>query len=182
MTKYEIEVKKFSELKDTIVIPKFQRGLVWSKTKKKEFIKTLKAGLPIGVLLLSKKGEKYRIVDGLQRFTTMMEYSRDYFSYIEKAEITDFDLTSIIYASSDARAVFDNYTEEAKQKVKENMRDIIVDHISNGQRKNLFEVTRDTAAELCKKISALPGKDASDIQGAVKTYTTKQRLMILPFL
>lgn len=118
MTKYEIEVKKFSELKDTIVIPKFQRGLVWSKTKKKEFIKTLKAGLPIGVLLLSKKGEKYRIVDGLQRFTTMMEYSRDYFSYIEKAEITDFDLTSIIYASSDARAVFDNYTEEAKQKVK----------------------------------------------------------------
>lgn len=167
MPKYEIEVKKFSELKDTIVIPKFQRGLVWSKTKKKEFIKTLKAGLPIGVLLLSKKGEKYRIVDGLQRFTTMMEYSRDYFSYIEKAEITDFDLTSIIYASPDARATFDNYTEVAKQKVKENMRDIIVDHISNGQGKNLFEVSRDTAMELCKKISVLPGKDISDILGAV---------------
>ena len=78
MSKYEIEVKKFSELTDKIEIPKFQRGLVWNKTKKREFIKTLKAGLPIGVLLLSKKGDKYLIVDGLQRFTTMKEYTKDF--------------------------------------------------------------------------------------------------------
>ena len=83
MLKYELEQKKFSELKDNIEIPKFQRGLVWNEDKKKEFIKTLKAGLPIGVLLLSKgENGKYLVIDGLQRFTTMVEYSRDYFSYI----------------------------------------------------------------------------------------------------
>lgn len=71
--KYEIEKKKYSELKNNIVIPKFQRGLVWSSTKKREFIKTLKEGNPIGVLLLYRENEasKYQVIDGLQRFTTM---------------------------------------------------------------------------------------------------------------
>ncbi len=54
--KYKTETIRFSELKGIIEIPRFQRGLVWSSDKKKEFIKTLKSGLPIGVLLLSKKG------------------------------------------------------------------------------------------------------------------------------
>ena len=39
MLKYELEQKKFSELKNNIEIPKFQRGLVWNEDKKKEFIK-----------------------------------------------------------------------------------------------------------------------------------------------
>ena len=47
MLKYELDQVKFSDLKDKIEIPKFQRGLVWGDQKKKEFIKSLKAGLPI---------------------------------------------------------------------------------------------------------------------------------------
>ena len=54
MLKYELEQVKFKDLKNKISIPKFQRGLVWGSLKKKEFIKSLKDGLPIGVLLLSK--------------------------------------------------------------------------------------------------------------------------------
>lgn len=173
MPKYEIEVKKFSELRDKIEIPKFQRGLVWNKTKKKEFIKTLKAGLPIGVLLLSKKGDKYLIVDGLQRFTTMKEYAKDFFSYIEKSEITDLDLMSIVVASADARTTFDAYRQEAKQKEFDKMRDIIVSNISNGQGKNLNTISMETAAELCKKIAALPDKDIFPIISAVYLVVEK---------
>lgn len=173
MPKYEIEVKKFSELKDKIEIPKFQRGLVWNKDKKREFIKTLKAGLPIGVLLLSKKGDKYLIVDGLQRFTTMKEYTKDYFSYIEKSEITDVDLMSIIIASSDARSIFDDYTQDAKQKVFEKMRDIIADEISNGQAKNPNMISTDAAKELCKKIAVLPGADVIQVLNAVYLVVEK---------
>lgn len=173
MPKYEIEVKKYSELQDKIEIPKFQRGLVWNKTKKKEFIRTLKAGLPIGVLLLSKKGDKYLIVDGLQRFTTMKEYSKDFFSYIEKSEITDVDLMSIIIASSDARTVFDAYTPDAKQKEFERMRDIIADKISNGQGKNPNMISTEAAMELCKKIAALPDKDLVFILNAVYLVVDK---------
>lgn len=173
MSKYEIEVKKFSELTDKIEIPKFQRGLVWNKTKKREFIKTLKAGLPIGVLLLSKKGDKYLIVDGLQRFTTMKEYTKDFFSYIEKSEITDVDLMSIVVASSDARTTFDAYRQDAKEKEFDRMRDIIVDNISNGQGKNLNTISMETAAELCKKIAALPDKDIFPIISAVYLVVEK---------
>ena len=69
MLKYELDQVKFTELKDKIEIPKFQRGLVWGDAKKKEFIKSLKAGLPIGVLLLSKtQNGKYLVIDGLRSF------------------------------------------------------------------------------------------------------------------
>lgn len=167
MLKYEIETKKFSELKDKIEIPKFQRGLVWSKAKKVEFIKTLKAGLPIGVLLLSKKGDKYLVIDGLQRFTTMKDYARDYFSYIDKQEITDTDLMSIIITSPDARSTFDAFKKEDKQKQFEIMRQIITENISSGHGKKLFQISKETAQELCKKVAAIPDKDWPNIQGAV---------------
>ena len=167
MQKYEIATKKFSELKDRIEIPKFQRGLVWSKTKKKEFIKTLKAGLPIGVLLVSEKGDKYLVIDGLQRFTTMKDYARDYFSYIDKSEITDLDLNSIVLASPSARAIFDAYTTDAKQHEFEAMRDIVVDKISNGQGQNLNQISKNAASELCKKIAAIP-----DIIAKICLYRT----------
>lgn len=167
MLKYEIETKTFAELKDKIAIPKFQRGLVWNQDKKRRFIQTLKSGLPIGVLLLSKKDDKYLIVDGLQRFTTMKDYSRDYFSYIEKAEITDNELMAIIFKSNDARSTFDAYRPDAKQRVFETMREIIATNISDGQNKNSFEISLNAAQELCKKVSAIPDKDLSNIQGEV---------------
>lgn len=173
MQKYEIATKKFSELKDKIEIPKFQRGLVWSKTKKKEFIKTLKAGLPIGVLLVSEKGDKYLVIDGLQRFTTMKDYARDYFSYIDKSEITDLDLNSIVLASPSARAIFDAYTADAKQHQFEAMRDIIADKISNGHGQNLNQISKNAASELCKKIAAIPDSDLLDVLEAVYVVVEK---------
>lgn len=174
MRKYDIEIKKFSDLKDKIDIPKFQRGLVWSKTKKVAFIRSLKAGLPIGVLLLSKKGDKYLIVDGLQRFTTMNEYAKDFFSYIDKSEISDSDLMSIVLSSEDARNIFDGYIVSARNLQFEQMRTIIANQISEGQDKDLFQISLDTASELCKKISAFPDKDLTKIQGA--TYRIVNRI------
>jgi len=173
MKKYEIATKKFSELKDRIEIPKFQRGLVWSKSKKREFIKTLKAGLPIGVLLVSRKNDKYLIIDGLQRFTTMKDYAKDYFSYIDKSEITDLDLHSVILASPDARTIFDNYPKEAKQREFEIMRGIIAAHISNGQGQNLHQISKNASSELCKKIAAIPDSDLLNILDAVYIIVEK---------
>jgi len=165
--KYAIEVQTFAELRDKIEIPKFQRGLVWSETKKREFIKTLKAGLPIGVLLLSQKGEKYLVIDGLQRFTTMKDYARDYFSYIDKSEISDIDLMSIIMVSADARENFENYKEDIKKKQFDEMRSIFVKHIANAQTLGLYAVSQEIAKELCQKIAVLPQQDILDIIGVV---------------
>ena len=120
--KYSTETKKFSELKDIIEIPKFQRGLVWSKDKKREFIKTLKAGLPIGVLLLSKKGDHYLVIDGLQRFTTMKDYAKDYFSYIEKEELKDTEIMPVILASKTASHWYNLSKESDKERIRDCVR------------------------------------------------------------
>ena len=55
------------------VVPPYQRGYVWSEKQKEQFIDTLKRGLPFGTILLyrDEKENKYQIIDGLQRCTTM---------------------------------------------------------------------------------------------------------------
>lgn len=174
MLKYELEQKKFSELKDNIEIPKFQRGLVWNEDKKKEFIKTLKAGLPIGVLLLSKgENGKYLVIDGLQRFTTMVEYSRDYFSYIDESEITDSDIMSVIVASPSAKAMYDLHTEQAKASICERMRKILVQNISIGQNKNLNQISKNASKQLCQDIAELDKDDVWEIQDVVYEIVSK---------
>lgn len=174
MLKYELEQMKFSALKDKIEIPKFQRGLVWGDPKKREFIKSLKAGLPIGVLLLSKtKNEKYLVIDGLQRFTTMLEYSRDYFSYIDPSEITDSDIISVIIASSAAKDIYDLRPEHDKQMVRDKIRKIIVDNISTGQNKNLQQISKLATQQLCREIHELSDKDMFDVLDAVYVIVDK---------
>lgn len=56
----------------TFVVPRYQRGLVWSDKQRAELIDTIKKGLPFGVLLLYKEKEKYQIIDGLQRSNAIM--------------------------------------------------------------------------------------------------------------
>ncbi len=69
-----------SSNKNKILIPKFQRTLVWKPNQKKELIDSIKKGFPIGALLLYKtktEGDTtfYTLIDGLQRSTTLKQYS-----------------------------------------------------------------------------------------------------------
>ena len=167
MIQYKIDTKKFSELKGLIEIPKFQRGLVWDPEKKKEFIKTLKEGLPIGILLLSRKDDKYLIIDGLQRFTTMLDYDRNYFKYIDREEITDTDLYSIIISSETSRDIYDGYTDFAKCDNQSQMTEIIVQGFQNKQNKDLNELSTEVTENLCKYIAMFDIRDFIAIQRCV---------------
>lgn len=173
MLKYDVEVKKFSELKDKIEIPKFQRGLVWSVSKKKEFIKTLKEGLPIGVLLLAPRDNKYLVIDGLQRYTTMLSYSNDYFSFIDKTEISDFDLQMIIYSSQYSQGLFDNYVAAAKAKQFEDMRKIMIDEMVRGKGKNLNQISSNITKRMTNEIAIMRMQDYAEIQQQVYVVIEK---------
>lgn len=64
--------------KKKIVIPMFQRGKRWDKSKKETFIDSLRKRYPIGTLLFYKTvdgtQEVYTLIDGLQRGTAIKDY------------------------------------------------------------------------------------------------------------
>jgi uncharacterized protein with ParB-like and HNH nuclease domain len=79
-----------SNKKRKIIIPKYQRGLVWKSDQKKLFIDSIKDGFPIGSLLLFKtNGDTYSLTDGLQRTSTLLDYSKNPTKYFEKTDIPD---------------------------------------------------------------------------------------------
>lgn len=82
-SKYRFKEYTFSQLKDTVSIPQFQRSLVWKREQKEKFIDSALEGNPFGVLLLHDdiKSKKLIIIDGLQRFTTLRSFYEDPFQY-----------------------------------------------------------------------------------------------------
>ena len=82
-TKYRFDKRTFKELKSILQVPKFQRGAVWSDKTKAEFIKTALNGFPFGALLLYEENiQNYSLIDGLQRFSTLLDYERYPYKYI----------------------------------------------------------------------------------------------------
>ncbi len=81
---YKHDELSFKKLKDNIVLPKFQRKLVWSAEKKKSFISTLLKGDPCGIFLLYKnEDDTYTLIDGLQRYSTMVDFVENPASYVD---------------------------------------------------------------------------------------------------
>lgn len=83
--KYKIDKYAFKELENKVILPSFQRPLVWKDNEKKRFIETLKKGYPFGSILIYKYEDsgKYSLIDGLQRYTTILDFRDDPSKYME---------------------------------------------------------------------------------------------------
>ena len=85
---YIVDKLTLSDLTETgkVIIPNFQRGIVWTKTHRKEFIETVKSGDPFGVVLVSQEapGEPYYLIDGLQRLSTLKAYMNNPLEFIDE--------------------------------------------------------------------------------------------------
>lgn len=61
-----------------LVIPEFQRDYVWSYSNSSRLIESILLNLPIPNIFLFKKkdvtGEKFLLIDGLQRITTINQF------------------------------------------------------------------------------------------------------------
>ena len=98
--KYKSGSKNFLELENEIEVPNFQRRLVWSEKEKKAFITTLHKGYPFGSILIyqydeDKANKKYTLIDGLQRYTTILDFKKFPDKYI-KEDILDKYVEKII--------------------------------------------------------------------------------------
>nr|QOV08951.1 hypothetical protein HULAa50H9_00022 [Candidatus Nanopelagicales bacterium] len=81
-------------------IPNFQRGLVWSKKKKKQFLNSLIQGWPTGAIVLTKIDSKdltdgrreftWHVIDGQQRLSTFAQFRESFWSepwYVDTDEM-----------------------------------------------------------------------------------------------
>lgn len=104
---------EFYKLRNKISLPKFQRSLVWSMKNKKRFIDTVLKGDPFGVLLLYEDviTRNYIVIDGLQRYTTLLDFSKNPYKYI------DFNTHSSTGIENIAKIILQEYPNSGEEHV-----------------------------------------------------------------
>lgn len=108
--------------KGSLTVPQYQRGQVWNKTKKKKLIDSIKMGFPFGSILLYKKTDsEYHLIDGLQRCSTLYDYSSKPAKFFDKVKDIPETIVSQIYGE-----IKINGNQEA---IKAKIRDIIASWI-----------------------------------------------------
>lgn len=78
MSKYRAETYRYSQLSGVMKLPTYQRPLVWTSDQKARFIDNISNGFPFGSLLLYRYDaeDRFTLIDGQQRYTTLQEYSK----------------------------------------------------------------------------------------------------------
>lgn len=75
-------------------IPSYQRSIKWNDEKRQALITTIKEGNPMGAILVYKDAEGFRIIDGLQRISTIIDYNSKLYKYISEESISAENLDS----------------------------------------------------------------------------------------
>lgn len=106
-----------SDDNERVVIPIFQRGLRWEEEKRRTFIDSLEKGFPFGSLLFAQQGvNKYAVVDGLQRGSTITDYI---FHPLGQANLNKIDADIVEEIN---KALFpDNYDESKNDAIQNEM-------------------------------------------------------------
>lgn len=81
-----------------IVLPTYQRGIVWKQKKRKDFIENVFKGYPFGVVLVYERDNKFEVIDGLQRLSTIKAYMDNPLDFISGDDVIEGEdlLDSII--------------------------------------------------------------------------------------
>lgn len=109
--------------------------------------------------MFSKKGDsQYLVIDGLQRYTTMLDYSHNPFKYVREDEITDSDAMLIIYSGLRAPEIYEGVTNQNKDVYRHEIRQAIITAIKEGNGSNNLQIAKKARTLILQK-SALFTKD-----------------------
>ena len=114
-----------------IVVPAFQRNVVWKDGKRKEFINTLRAGNPFGSILVYKENDKYILIDGLQRISTIKDFYNNPFKYFTYEDIDAELIMEIIKHDFLAKNISFSKNDSVVIKLCEEVQKYIFEEISN---------------------------------------------------
>ena len=73
---------------------------------RKEFIQTLKEGNPFEYILVHKDGDKYTLIDRLQRVSTIKDFSLNPYKYFVYTDINEELIYDLMKSYFETRTVF----------------------------------------------------------------------------
>lgn len=125
--KYDVEGKPYITLKGKITAPKFQRNFVWKKKARRELIQSIKQGLPIGSFLLQKLSNgNYNVIDGRQRFSTLLDYETHRYEYIEESDISEAKIVEMLLQIPSIALHYNAYGDSAKKSIVTKLKNVAV--------------------------------------------------------
>jgi hypothetical protein len=130
--KWKLEKIKAEEIDEqiknqTIVIPKYQRGIVWNQNKKDKLIETIKLGLPFGSILVYKDlNGKKQLIDGLQRSTTIFEFINNPSQFFNTDDIKEETIVEVFKITG--------YRNDDKASVSESIKKHLIIWIKNNHK------------------------------------------------
>jgi uncharacterized protein with ParB-like and HNH nuclease domain len=158
--KYKIATYKYTEIKDRVSLPKFQRGFVWPKKKQDAFVTTLKKGLPIGMFLLHKidGSDKFSIIDGRQRMTTLISFENKAFEYFNLDDISDEEAYQFFDKDPEAANIFHRINEAGKTEYIKKYKDVIYKCVYRKKINDSDSIKFDLVDELASAFSFIADK------------------------
>ena len=121
---WKLEEYKISDLEAAInskkiTIPKYQRGIIWDKSKQFALLETIKKGYPFGSILIYEDQQgKQQLIDGLQRCTTIFKFVSNPSNFFNEQDIDNNVLYQIIdlmgFANAENPAIRETLLEELK--------------------------------------------------------------------
>lgn len=122
-TNYTDKTIVMSEItaEDKFIIPQFQRNVVWNKKKQEAFIRNVLDGEPFGIILIRDKGNKYELIDGLQRITAIKAFHEKPYEYLDPIDINIEGVEKLIRAhlTSQGLPVDEKFVEDNREEWRE---------------------------------------------------------------
>lgn len=168
--KYEVAGKLYTELKGKISAPKFQRNFVWKKKARRNLIDSIKQGLPIGCFLLQTLDNgQYNIIDGRQRFSTLLDYENHRYEYIEESDIDNDKILKIISSVASINNQFQKYCEDARKTIIKKIKAVAVKQLKTKNAEK-SSVTFEIIDEIEKNFPNLSREDKKQLSGRVDKF------------
>lgn len=113
------------------IIPQFQRNVVWKHTRRENFIRNIRNGDPFGVILVRIKDDRFELIDGLQRISTIKAYMNNSYDFLDYKDIDTKLIEDLIKQDIKIRNMV--LTEQYLKDKTEDLQKILFDCLKNGQ-------------------------------------------------
>ena len=151
------------------IIPTFQRNVVWKKKRRTDFLRNIREGDPFGIILIRENNGKYELIDGLQRISTIRDYLKNPFDYLEPNDVNIDEEIVKAKLQSEGLPIDQDYIDKVKGDYRNKMFDCIKGGLENYEVMTAFRKEFDLKDE--KSINTVINnayknfKDSTEITG-----------------